>query len=226
MFFLLSLSWGDARGAGMVHNEGGSRQTTKLKQCIDEANPTMDYAKKFNEGLLYAAFLEKYATDEQRRRWDAVHTEVRLSEPQRELLRGFRREMRVLVVAGAWCGDCVNQCPIFEHFATGSDRIQIRYFDRDDEEELAETLSICGGKRVPSLLFLSEDGYECGRYGDRTLAKYRQVASDQLGSACPTGLVQPGASLLAQVTQEWLNEFERIQLMLRTSARLRQLHGD
>jgi hypothetical protein len=32
--------------------------------------------------------------------------------------------------------------------------------------------------------------------------------------------------LLEAVTQDWLEVFERAQLMLRTSARLRQKHGD
>ena len=32
--------------------------------------------------------------------------------------------------------------------------------------------------------------------------------------------------LVPAVVQDWLDEFERIQWMLRTSSRLRQLHGD
>ena len=35
-----------------------------------------------------------------------------------------------------------------------------------------------------------------------------------------------GRTLLEQATDEWLNEFERMQLMMRTSGRLRQVHGD
>jgi thiol-disulfide isomerase/thioredoxin len=186
----------------------------------------MDYAAKFDEGLTYAACLEKYGTDEHQRRWSGVHAEVTLTDAQRELLAGFTREMKVLVLAGAWCGDCVNQCPIFDHIAAANDKIRIRFFDRDDQPELATALSTCGAARVPSVLFLSEDNHVCGRYGDRTLSKYRQMSQDQLGAACPTGLFPPEQSLLENVTQEWLNEFERIQLMLRTSGRLRELHGD
>ena len=186
----------------------------------------MDFAAKFDEGLNYRDFLAKYGTDEQRRRWEAVHAEVRLSDAQRELLRSFRREMKVLVTAGTWCGDCVNQCPIFAHFEAQGGRIHVRYFDRDGDAELSGALAICGAPRVPSVLFLSEDGHVCGRYGDRTLSKYRQMAADQLGAACPTGVLPPERSLLESVTQDWLNEFERIQLMLRTSGRLRNLHGD
>lgn len=186
----------------------------------------MDLAAKFEEGLPYAAFLEKYADAEQRRRWDGFHATVELSSAQKELLAGFVREMKVFVLAGTWCGDCVNQCPIFAHFAAGNEKIHVHFFDRDDHPDLAEELSTCGGQRVPAVLFVSEDNFACGRYGDRTLAKYRQMASDQLGAACPTGLVPPDESLLKDVIQDWLNEFERIQLMLRTSGRLRELHGD
>ena len=186
----------------------------------------MDFAAIFDEGLGYGDFLEKYANASDRRRWDAVHAEVRLTDAQRELLGGFKREMKVLAAAGAWCGDCVNQCPIFDHFAAANDKIQIRFFDRDEQPDLARELSICGAPRVPSLLFLSEDGHSCGRYGDRTLSKYREMAGSLDGAACPSGVVPPDRSLLENVTQEWLNEFERIQLMLRTSGRLRELHSD
>jgi len=186
----------------------------------------MNFNAKFEDGLPYAGFLEKYGTPDQRQRWQSVYDQVQINEAQTELLQGFVREMKVLVTAGTWCGDCVNQCPIFAKFEDANSRIRVRFFDRDDEPELAQALSLCGAPRVPSLLFLSEDGYVCGRYGDRTLSKYRRMASEQLGAACPTGIQVPGDDLLQAVTQEWLDEFERIQLMLRTSGRLRQLHGD
>ena len=186
----------------------------------------MDLAAKFAEGLPYSDFLAKYGSDEHRRRWQALHEQVKLTPAQRGLLAGFTREMKVLCLAGAWCGDCVNQCPIFDHFVQANSRIAIRYFDRDAHPDLGERLSVCGGARVPVVLFVSEDNFQVGWYGDRTLAKYRQVAADLEGPACPTGLVAPGASLLEAVVQDWLNEFERMQLVLRTSARLRKLHGD
>ena len=155
-----------------------------------------------------------------------MHGQVSLTDEQRALLKSFCREVKVLVVAGTWCGDCVNQCPIFAHFAAENDKIRIRYFDRDASAELAKELSICGAPRVPSLLFLSEDNFPCGRAGDRTLSTYRDIAARQLGPSCPTGIAPPDKTVLQNVVQDWLNEFERIQLMLRTSSRLRQLHGD
>jgi hypothetical protein len=64
------------------------------------------------------------------------------------------------------------------------------------------------------------------RYGERTLSTYRRMASEQLGPACPTGLVPPTAEALSQVISEWLAEFERTHLLLRLSARLRAKHQD
>ena len=49
-------------------------------------------------------------------------------------------------------------------------------------------LQVCGGNRVPVLVFFSEDGFEAARCGDRTLAKYRAMMQDQAGPTCPTGL--------------------------------------
>ncbi len=186
----------------------------------------LDLAAKFESGLSYDDFLHAFGTEEQRRRWASTHHQVDLTAPQRELLASFTRDMKVLCLAGAWCGDCVSQCPIFNHFQATNPKIDVRYFDRDANADLGAMLSVCGGARVPVVLFLSEDNHQVGWYGDRTLSKYRQLAADQLGAACPTGLVPESRTMLQAVTQDWLDEFERMQLILRTSSRLRKLHGD
>jgi hypothetical protein len=186
----------------------------------------MDLGAKFEAGLSYEAFLAKYGTDEQRSRWAKFHAAVKLKPAQIDLLKSFTREMKVIVLAGAWCGDCVNQCPIFDYFTQATPTIQLRFFDRDDNPDLAERLSVCGGARVPAVLFVSEDNFACGQYGDRTLSKYRKVVGELTGAACPTGIVLPGQSEIDDVIQDWLNEFERVQWILRTSGRLRKLHND
>ncbi len=149
-----------------------------------------------------------------------------LSDEQRRILQGFVRRMPVLALAGAWCGDCVNQCPIFEHFATAAPSIDLRFLDRDARPDIAAHLKVCGGQRVPVLAFFSEDFTPILFYGDRTLSAYRSAAAASLGESCPTGLVPPAAEVLSAVTADWLREFERVQLILRLSARLRQVHSD
>ena len=185
-----------------------------------------DYQAVFQQALSYGDFLAAHANPDQQQRWQQMADSVTLGSDQRQLLESFTRQMKALCIAGAWCGDCVDQCPILWHIAEASDVIELRFIDRDKDKVLQQQMLLCGGARVPQVVFLSEDGEFIGHFGDRTLARYRQMASSQLGAACPTGIVVPEQSLTAAVTTEWLDQFERMQLVLRTSPRLRQLHGD
>jgi thiol-disulfide isomerase/thioredoxin len=186
----------------------------------------IDWTTSFSHGLTYSAFLEKHGTPEHQRRWSDAHAAVTLTEPQTALVRSFTRSMRIACLAGAWCGDCVYQCPILDHIQRLNPLLEVRFFDRDAHPELAAELKVCGGSRVPVVVFLSEDSQEIGRYGDRTLSRYRQMMAQAFGASCPSGLVLPTGEELAAIVQDWLNEFERLAWLLRISPRLRQIHGD
>jgi hypothetical protein len=186
----------------------------------------IDWSRVFAEALPYASFLDKYASVAQRERWQAMHALFSLTAEQKGVLAGFTRRMPVLCVAGAWCGDCINQCPAFDHFSKASAQIDLRFLDRDARPDIRSALAINGGHRVPVLVFLSEDWFEVSRYGERPLSTYRRMAAEQLGPACPSGFVPPPAEAISALVGEWLNEFERSQLILRLSPRLRAQHGD
>lgn len=186
----------------------------------------MNLFDKFSLALPLREYLQHYGTENDRQKWQRMAEMIQLTAEQQQVLRSFRRQMNVLVLAGAWCGDCVNQCPIFERFTEVAPVIVTRYLDRDAHPDVQDALLINGGRRVPVVVFFSEDGYEVARYGDRTLSRYRQLAGELRGAGCPTGLVPAEDSVLGQVVQEWLNEFERVQWILRLSPRLRQKHGD
>ena len=104
--------------------------------------------------------------------------------------------------------------------------IVTRYLDRDEHAEVQAALKINGGNRVPVLVFFSEDSHEVARYGERTLARYRQLTGQNTGEVCGSGTVNGDDPVQVQVIQDWLNEFERVQWILRLSPRLRKLHGD
>lgn len=186
----------------------------------------IDWSSLFAEALPYQAFLDRYATPAQQARWDSMHGRFSLAADQRSLLEGFARRMPVLCLAGAWCGDCINQCPVFDHFARATPRIDLRFIDRDARPDLRDLLAINGGHRVPVAVFLSEDWFEVSRYGERTLSTYRRLVAEQLGPGCSTGLVPPPPLVLAAATADWLVEFERAQLVLRLSPRLRGKYHD
>jgi thiol-disulfide isomerase/thioredoxin len=189
--------------------------------------PILD-ANSLHETFEAALSWEDYlATDEDRaNRWREFHERVGLDEDQRPLIGGFGRRMPVLCVSGIWCGDCVQQGPMLQRIAEASDLIDLRWVDRDEHAELAEHVKINAGLRVPTVIFMAEDFELLGWFGDRTLSRYRAMAAKNLGPACPV----PGAPLpddeLAATLQDWIDEFERFQLMLRLSPRLRHRHGD
>jgi hypothetical protein len=156
-----------------------------------------------------------------------VYNAANLTREQLGVTAGFSRQMKVLIVSGIWCGDCVQQCPLLQKITEArADLIELRLIDRDLHRDLTEQVHINAGDRVPVALFLAEDFELCSIEGDRTLSRYRALARTQLGASCPIGIAPPPADELAATLGDWLDEFERIQLMLRLSARLRKKHGD
>ncbi len=186
-----------------------------------------DYlAEKFDAAETYADHIAAGTTDHQQK-WRAEDDLTRLTPEQQKLLAGFTREMRVLVLSGTWCGDCVAQCPLLAKLGEANPRkVLVRFLDRDTHKDLAEQVTICGGMRVPTAIFLTEDHQFCSILGDRTLRRYRTLAEKKLGAACETGLVPAADAERAATLQDWAEEFERVQLMLRLSPRLREKHGD
>jgi hypothetical protein len=180
---------------------------------------------KHDAGLDYQAYLATNA--EKATAWRSVYDQIDLDEAQRRLVVGFTREMKVLAISGIWCGDCVQQLPLVQRIAEANPRcIDLRYVDRDEHADLSERVKINAGLRVPLVIFMAEDHEPVSIFGDRTLTRYRALASKQLGGACPL----PGARVhddeLRGTLQDWIDEFERVHLLLRLSGRLRQRYGD
>ena len=185
-----------------------------------------DLIDRFVSGLSYERYLQT-GTDEQQRRWSQVHDAARLTDMQKELVSGFVREMKILIFSGIWCGDCVEQCPLIHRIAEANpSKIDLRFIERPRDGELASQLRMNGGSRVPLVLFLSEDNEWCATAGDRTINRYRAVALRKLGPLCPTGIFAPEREELDATLADWLNEVERVQLMLRLTPRLRQKYQD
>src|SRR5579863_661715 len=184
------------------------------------------FSDQFASGLSYDRYLQT-GTEEQRRRWTQVYGAAHLSEIQKQLVTGFVREMKILIFSGIWCGDCVQQCPLICRIAEANPgKIDLRFVERPKESELVPELRINAGSRVPVVVFLSENNEWCATAGDRTIHRYRAIARAKLGPLCPTGIVAPDKDEMDATLSDWLNEVERVQLMLRLTPRLRQKYQD
>lgn len=182
--------------------------------------------RKFDLGLEYQAYVAS-GTPTQQTNWRRAEQATSLTQAQRSLIAGFARRLNVLTLSGTWCGDCVQQCPMIAAIAAANAALILpRFLDRDEHADLAELVVICGGQRVPTVLFLNEDFEFVSLLGDRTLSRYRAAAKRQLGPACALPGAVPPADEMAATLQDWVDEFERVALLLRLSPKLREKYGD
>lgn len=182
--------------------------------------------EKHEAGLPYDKYVQT-GTDAQRDSWQKIYDQASLADEQKQLLSRFTRRINVIAVSGIWCGDCVQQGPLIQRIAEANcDNIDLRWLDRDEHIDLQKQVAINQGHRVPVLIFCAEDYEPVSWYGDRTLNRYRAMAAKQLGPSCPIPGAAIGDDELAATLQDWVDQFERVHLLLRLSGRLRQLHGD
>jgi len=188
----------------------------------------------FKEAVPYPAYVAS-GTHHQQQSWNHFDKLSRehapLTQSQTDLIKSFTRRINILVLSGTWCGDCVHQCPLFQQLAevspaSSGGTIDLRFVDRDEASELADAAKICGGLRVPTVLFLNEDLEFVSILGDRSLTRYRAIAAKALGASCPLPGAPVPADEIADTRQDWLNELERVHLLLRLSPKLRQRHND
>lgn len=183
--------------------------------------------RKFGEALPYGDFVASGREEGLGGPWDQRYGQLQLDPRQRALVESFVRPMNVLCLTGLWCGDCALQGTSMARVAEAAGGlIDLRYLNRTEvHADLAVKAQINGGFRVPMTWFMAEDFQPVSVFGDRTLSRYRSMARKQL----PDGggvLAPPPDDPVRTVLAEVLAEFERLQLLLRLSPRLRKKHGD
>lgn len=181
----------------------------------------------FEQGVAYPQFVASGAAEGHDGQWHTRYGQLEPTDGQRSLIAGFTRAMKVLCITGTWCGDCALQGAAMQRIAEANPLIDLRFVNRNDYPRLQMALPINAGYRVPVTFFMAEDFEPVARFGDRTLSRYRSMAR----KALPEGgagvvLAEPPGDPVRAVLQEVLDEFERTQLLLRLSPRLREKHAD
>ncbi|MFI4855169.1 MAG: thioredoxin family protein [Phycisphaerales bacterium JB065] len=189
--------------------------------------PTDTLRAAFQQGVSYEQFVDSGAPEGHDAQWHTRYSQLELTPDQRHLIEGFTREMKVLCITGTWCGDCALQGAAMQRIAEANPLIELRFLNRNDQPHLQMALPINAGYRVPVTFFMAEDFEPVARFGDRTLSRYRSMARKALpNDGAGVVLTDPPDNPVRTVLQEVLNEFERTQLLLRLSPRLRELHND
>ena len=173
----------------------------------------------------YDSYLDTAKPEEKKRWLERKERAVDLTVKQIARLQGFNRELNVLAYCGSWCGDCSRQVPMLLKMAEAAgEKVTVRLIERETSKELMEELRILGALRVPVIVFLTEDFWEVGRFGERLLSIYKSKAAREIGLGVDHGQLSPRS--LARETSDWMDIFERMLLMVRLSPPLRRKHND
>ena len=183
------------------------------------------WKRHFNMAKPYDDFINE-SDQEKAARWREMAKRLpELTPDQEDLLQDWDRELNILMYGGIWCGDCARQGPMLKKLADAAgEKVHLRVIDREASEELQDELRILGALRVPMVVFLTEDFWEVGRFGDRLLTVYRAKASKEISRGQPQGVLSPRA--LEAEMAEWVDVLERMLSMVRLSPPLRKRHGD
>ena len=159
------------------------------------------WRRHFDQAAEYDEFLEKEDQSHAERWRETMSRLPDLTPEQVERLKGYSRELNVLVYGGIWCGDCVRQGPMLKKIADAiGPQMSLRFIDRAASYELQDELRILGALRVPVIVVLSEDFWEVGRFGDRLLNVYRAKAAREIGRGPGAGVLSPKA-LAAEISE-------------------------
>jgi hypothetical protein len=183
---------------------------------------------KFEEAMSYAEFVASGEREGHRPPWDQRYAQLGLEPEQEALVKSFTRPTNVLCLTGTWCGDCALQGSAMARIAEANPKIiDLRFILRHEQHaDLIVKAPINAGFRVPVTWFMAEDFEPAAVFGDRTLSRYRSMARTQLPPEEANVDAPPAADPVREVLREVLDMFERVQLLLRLSPRLRQKYGD
>lgn len=93
---------------------------------------------------------------------------IHLSESLMETIRMFKNKFRFLVISEGWCGDAAQIVPVFNKIAQDfSDHVELKLVLRDQNLEMIDAHLTNGGRAIPVLLILDNEGRVVLSWGPR-----------------------------------------------------------
>jgi thiol-disulfide isomerase/thioredoxin len=123
-------------------------------------------------------------------RMSRVDKTVALREDFLTVLKQIKGKYRLLVITEGWCGDAAQIVPVFNKIAeTAADHFELRFVLRDEQLELIDAHLTNGGRSIPVLLILNENGEVLHQWGPRPalvkplLADWMKESDDMMVTA-------------------------------------------
>jgi hypothetical protein len=103
---------------------------------------------------------------------------LKISEEQKDTIKGFTKKVDWLVLTESWCGDAAQTMPVMHKIAQLSEGINLKVALRDEHEELMSQFLTEGNKSIPKLIAVDSLSKEVIWHWGPRPAKATKLVSD------------------------------------------------
>jgi len=101
--------------------------------------------------------------------------DLRITSAEFDRVRNIDQGRKLLVLTEAWCKDSLMNLPIIIKIAEASEKIELRIFDRTNNEELTTYFKSEGLSNIPICWIMNEDFSTRGHWVERPKKAYRLI---------------------------------------------------
>lgn len=140
------------------------------------SSPTL--ADDYRRAVSLARYLE--TAEENLDLWHAIRRRARIPTDLQARADALPGRRRLLILLEDWCGDAVNTVPLLERLARDTEGVDLRVLGRDANPHLMDDHLTHGGRSIPVVMVLDDEGRELGWWGPRPSPLQRWVREEGL----------------------------------------------
>lgn len=157
--------------------EAGS-STDKM---TSQTTPTLPYESAFLAAVSFDTFLEQ--VEAHRDLWLGITARLPDLSVDAKTIRDRWQAagspvLRLLVLADDWCGDATNTVPILARLIEAAGCVALGIVSRDAAPEVMDRHLTNGGRAIPMVVLLDEDGNPLGQWGPRPTELQTRVQTE------------------------------------------------
>ncbi len=133
-----------------------------------------------------------------------------------DLMKQKAKNWRWITITEPWCGDAAQCVPVIEKLALAAGGIETHYILRDEHLEIMDAYLTNGGRSIPKLICLDENGAEVFTWGPRPA-----VIQEVMNRLKADGITE--ISVIVEAIQKAYNDDKQVGIYQEFAALLQQL---
>lgn len=130
------------------------------------AVPKLDLKAIWEAGQHFGDWL-KACEAPQRDEMERIYKDVVLSPEDAHTLHDIQRNVHILAISEAWCGDVRRHTPVVARMCAAGANLHLRVVDKETKPELMARFLTNAAEAIPVFVFLNHQFVEVGFWGPR-----------------------------------------------------------